>query len=164
MDRRFHAFVLGKFRVKSTRKHCGGACHAEALEPVRSDSGCGAQELVAELEHFSYTITHDLKSPLRAMRGFAEVVQQIGVEAQAKPFLEKISTAAERMDHLIADALSYSRSVRQELPLEDVDAGALLRGMLDSYPELQPNKANIRVEGRLPVVLGNEAGLRQCFS
>jgi hypothetical protein len=68
--------------------------------------------------------------------------------SEAKPFLEKISTAAERMDGLIADALSYSRSVRQELPLEDVDAGALLRGILDSYPQFQPWKAQIRVEGR----------------
>ena len=65
---------------------------------------------------------------------------------------------------MIADALNYSRSVRQELPLEDVDSGALLRGMLDSYPELQPEKARIVVEGRLPVVLANEAGLTQCFS
>src|ERR1051326_8188108 len=68
------------------------------------------------------------------------------------------------MDALIRDALDYSRSVRQVLPLEDVDTGTLVRGMLDSYPELQPSKAHIRVEGELPLVLGNEAGLTQCFS
>src|SRR5262249_34561557 len=65
---------------------------------------------------------------------------------------------------LITDALNYSRLVRQELPLTDVGTGGLLRGMLDSYPELQPSKAHIQVEGELPVVLGNEAGLTQCFS
>jgi CheY-like chemotaxis protein len=54
--------------------------------------------------------------------------------------------------------------MRQELPLRDVDAGAVLRGMLESYPELQPSGAHIQVEGELPVVLGNEAGLTQCFS
>jgi PAS domain S-box-containing protein len=125
------------------------------------------QELVGELEHFSYTITHDLKSPLRAMRGFAELAAAMcgeGEYSRTEEFLERISTAAERMDHLIADALSYSRSVRQELPLDDVDSGVLLRGMLDSYPELQPDKARIVVQGRLPVVLANEAGLTQCFS
>jgi CheY-like chemotaxis protein/two-component sensor histidine kinase len=75
-----------------------------------------------------------------------------------------ISTSADRMDALIRDALDYNRAVRQELPLEDVDTGALLRGMLNSYPELQPSRANIQLEGRLPVVLGNEAALTQSFS
>lgn len=125
------------------------------------------QELVGELEHFSYTITHDLKAPLRAMRGFAEIAILTCRDCQrreAKDALARISTAADRMDALITDALNYSRSVRQELPLTDVDTGALLRGMLDSYPALQPSRAHIQVEGKLPVVLGNAAGLTQCFS
>jgi len=45
---------------------------------------------------------------------------------QEREFLVRISTSADRMDRLIADALNYSRLVRQELPLTDVDAGALL--------------------------------------
>jgi PAS domain S-box-containing protein len=125
------------------------------------------QELVGELEHFSYSITHDLKSPLRAMKGFAEIASMMCGDCghgEAREALGRISTAADRMDSLITDALNYSRSVRQELPLTDVDTGALLRGMLDSYPELQPSRAHIKVQGRLPVVLGNEAGLTQCFS
>jgi CheY-like chemotaxis protein/nitrogen-specific signal transduction histidine kinase len=139
----------------------------EELERLVAQRTERLQELVGELEHFSYTITHDLKSPLRAMRSFAEMMSMTCGECeptQAREFLGRISTSAERMDKLIADALNYSRSVRQELPLEDVDAGALLRGMLDSYPELQPDKAQIRVEGRLPVVLANEAGLTRVFS
>jgi signal transduction histidine kinase len=68
------------------------------------------------------------------------------------------------MDALITDALNYSRLVRQEMPLEPVDTGRLLSGMLESYPEFQPVKAHIRVGGLLPVVLGNNAGLTQCFS
>jgi PAS domain S-box-containing protein len=137
------------------------------LERLVAERTARLHELVGELEHFSYTITHDLKSPLRAMRGFAEMMSLTCGECdrvQAKEFLGRISTSAERMDRLIADALNYSRLVRQEVPVEEVDAGALLRGMLDSYPELQPDKARIRVEGPLPVVLANEAGLTQCFS
>jgi PAS domain S-box-containing protein len=127
------------------------------LERLVAERTTRLQEMVGELEHFSYTITHDLKSPLRAMRGFAELASMMcgdGGPKEVTDALAKISTAAERMDGLIADALSYSRSMRQELPLTDVDTGALLRGMLDSYPELQPSKARIRVEGRLPLVLG----------
>jgi PAS domain S-box-containing protein len=137
------------------------------LERLVAERTAKLQELVGELEHFSYTITHDLKAPLRAMRSFAEIASRLcgdGVRKEAKEALGKISTSAARMNGLITDALNYSRSLRQELPLTDVDTGALLRGMLDSYPELQPSRAHIQVESRLPVVLGNEAGLTQCFS
>ena len=137
------------------------------LEKLVAERTAKLQELVGELEHFSYTITHDLKSPLRAMKGFAEIASMMcedGAQKEAKEALRKISSSAERMDGLITDALNYSRSVRQELPLTDVDTGALLRGLLDSYPDLQPSRAHIQVQGKLPIVLGNEAGLTQCFS
>jgi CheY-like chemotaxis protein len=122
--------------------------------------------LIEDLEHFSYSITHDMRAPLRAMRGFAELATaNFGKnEQEARELLRKVSASAERMDALIRDALNYSQSVRQVLPLENVDTGALLRGMLDSYPELQPSRAHIRVDGELPIVMGNGAGLTQCFS
>jgi signal transduction histidine kinase len=85
-------------------------------------------------------------------------------EQEPKAFLRRISTSAGRMDSLITDALNYSRAVRQELTLLAVDVGALLRGMLDSYPELQPSKARVQIVGEIPLVMGNEAGLTQCFS
>ncbi len=107
-----------------------------------------------------------MRAPLRAMKGFAEVIEELSADASAelRQFVRRIMVAAERMDALIRDALNYSRAVRQELPLEPIDSGALLRGMLDSYPELQPSKAHIRIEGELPMVMANEAGLTQCFS
>jgi PAS domain S-box-containing protein len=136
------------------------------LEKLVMERTAKLQELIEDLEHFSYTITHDMRAPLRAMRGFAELASRTfgKSEEEAQESLRKVSASAERMDALIRDALNYSRSVRQVLPLEDVDTGSLVRGMLDSYPELQPSRAHVRVEGELPVVLGNEAGLTQCFS
>lgn len=101
------------------------------------------------------------------MQGFAEILEdQCGGcdEKAAKGYLGRIRTSAARMDSLITDALNYSKTVRQELPVQPVDTGALLRGMLDSYPELQPEKARIEVVGDLPHVMGNEGGLTQCFS
>jgi signal transduction histidine kinase len=137
------------------------------LERTVEERTAKLQELVGELEHFSYTITHDMRAPLRAMKGYGEVVNELCAECQQqepKGFLRRIMVSADRMDALIRDALNYSRSVRQELPLELVDTGALLRGMLDSYPEFQRSKATIQIEGELPMVMGNEAGLTQCFS
>jgi signal transduction histidine kinase len=136
------------------------------LERLVSERTAKLQELIGELEHFSYTITHDMRAPLRAMKGFGEVIDELCADSQPelRHFVRRIMTAADRMDSLIRDALNFSRAVRQELPLEPVEAGALLRGMLDSYPEFQPSKARILVEGELPKVMANEAGLTQCFS
>ena len=139
----------------------------EELQKLVEARTARLQELVAELEHFSYTITHDMRAPLRALRGFAEVINEADDDwsaADQKRFVRRIITAAERMDLLITDALNYSKAVRQELPLGPLDVGALVRGMLESYPEFQSTHADIRVEGELPPVIGNEAALTQCFS
>lgn len=138
------------------------------LEHVVAERTAKLQELVGELEHFSYSITHDMRAPLRAMKAFGDVVVNDLCAScpheEPKGFLRRIMTSADRMDSLIRDALNYNRAVRQELPLELVDTGALLRGMLNTYPELQPSRAHIQIDGELPLVMGNEAGLTQCFS
>lgn len=139
----------------------------EELERLVAERTAKLEESVWELEHFSYTIAHDLKAPLRAMKCFAEMANTLCEQSagkEAKDILGRISTSADRMARLIADALNYSRALRQELPLSDVDIAALLRGMLDSYPDLHVSKAHIQLEGELPIVRGNEAGLTQCFS
>lgn len=125
------------------------------------------QEMVDELQHFSYTITHDMRAPLRAMQGFAAVLSDGldgQLDAENRDYLDRIRTAAERMDRLITDALSYANTVRTEMPATAVDPARLLRGMIESYPAFQPPKARIEIEGELPPVLANEAGLTQCFS
>jgi signal transduction histidine kinase len=72
--------------------------------------------------------------------------------------------AAGRMDQLITDSLNYSKAARQEMPVEPVDLAALLQGLLDTYPNLQADTADIEIAKDLPPVLGNEAALTQCFS
>jgi signal transduction histidine kinase len=122
-------------------------------------------ELVSELEHLSYTITHDMRAPLRAIRGFTEAVQEIcsgRPDPELPGLLRRINQGAERMDLLITDALQYTKAVRQELPLGPVDLGSLLRGMLDTYPEFI--NSDIQLEEPLLPVIGNEAALTQCFS
>jgi PAS domain S-box-containing protein len=137
------------------------------LERLVAERTAKLQELVGELEHFSYSITHDMRAPLRAMRAFAEVACELDTEdsrEQQRMFLGRIMTAAERMDALITDALNYNKAVRHELSLAPVDVSRLLRGMVDTYPEFQTASADIVIEPAMPLVLGNEAGLTQCFS
>ena len=139
----------------------------QELEQRINERTAKLRETVGELEHFSHSITHDMRAPLRAMRSFASLLID-GCASSLAPahrhHLLRIAAAAERMDQLIADALDYSKAVRQVLPLMPVDAEALLRGMLETYTDFQPPQASIEVAEHLPLVLGNGAGLTQCFS
>ncbi len=142
--------------------------HAESLEQVVQERTIRLQELVGELEHFSYTLSHDMRAPLRAMSGFAQMMWEGGcsscINCDSKNLLERIMTSARRMDLLITEALDYSKAVRAELKLVPVDAGAVLREIVSSYPNLQPIYADIILDGSFPVVMANEAALTQCFS
>jgi PAS domain S-box-containing protein len=119
---------------------------------------------IEELEDFSYSITHDMRAPLRAMRGYISLLAKEELPQQTKNFLGRIAEAAERMDHLIVDALDFSKALRNELPLAPVNADALLRAMLEFYPAFHSPHADILIEGQIPPVLANSAGLTQCFS
>jgi PAS domain S-box-containing protein len=139
----------------------------EELERLVRERTAKLQEMVAELELFSYTITHDMRTPLRAMRGFADLLlEECGacLHGEQREYLRRIAESADRMDQLITDALQYSLIVRGTFHLEPVDADALARGILASYPQFQPPHARVHIANPLPVVLGNKAGLTQCFS
>jgi|GEM_PF-793158 len=141
--------------------------HAEILERTVAERTEKLRDTVAELEHFSYTITHDMRAPLRAMQAFSQILRddyQRHLDEQGADFLRRINEAASRMDSLITDSLNYAKAIQTELSLEPVDAGKLLRGMIESYPQFQPPRAEIEIAENLPHVLANQAGLTQCFS
>jgi signal transduction histidine kinase len=101
------------------------------------------------------------------MRSYATLLlqgHQGRLTSEEREWLQNISSSADRMDQLILDALDYNKAMRQELPLMAVDVHALLRDILDSYPEFHPSVARITIQGTLPPVIGNRAGLTQCFS
>ncbi|MGZ5543142.1 MAG: sensor histidine kinase, partial [Limisphaerales bacterium] len=141
--------------------------HAAKLEATVAERTAKLRDSVAELEHFSYTITHDMRAPLRSMQGFAELLdEQYGkqFDETGRDFLRRIVQAASRMDRLIIDSLNYSKAVRNEFIPENVAPGRLLRGIVDSYPQFQPPCAEIELAEQFPTVCANEAGLTQCFS
>jgi PAS domain S-box-containing protein len=169
-------FIAGTTRDVTDRKRAEEALneaqqklrrHAEDLKRMVAERTRELQKTVAELEHFSYSITHDMRAPLRAMRGFSSLLLEGFAEtlpSLAQDFLKRISLSADRMDQLIVDALDYSKAMQDELLLTPVDPEALLRGMIESYPAFQMPAADVRLEGRFPCVLANQAGLTQCFS
>lgn len=139
----------------------------DELEERVAERTARLKETVAELEHFSYTITHDMRAPLRAMQAFAQLLEmdyQNCLDDAGRDYLRRIIHSSQRMDHLITDSLNYAKVVRQHLELEPVDIGPLVEGMIESYQEFQPPGADVRVDKSIPQVLGNKAGLTQCFS
>lgn len=124
-------------------------------------------EMVGELESVSYAIVHDMRAPLRAMEAFAYMIQQDSAQyspEQRKDLARRISTAAARLDGLIRDALTYNQAVLQPTVLRPVDLAKLLREMLEIYPNLSPEKADFEIVNELPLVIGNEGLLTQCFA
>jgi signal transduction histidine kinase/CheY-like chemotaxis protein len=124
-------------------------------------------DTIADLEGFSYSLVHDLRAPLRAMQGYSALLEEeTGPHLQEpeRDLLRKIKVAANRMDQLITDSLNYTRILRQELPLGPVHLDELLRGMVETYPNLHPPHADISVELGNLVVHGNQAALTQVFS
>jgi signal transduction histidine kinase len=140
---------------------------AAQLEQLVSERTAKLQTTIGELEHFSYTITHDMRAPLRAMQGFAGILLNQTVDrltSENTDYLRRIMEAARRMDALIRDSLQYAKVVRDRIPLSAVQPTPVLRGILESYPTLQAPHAEIRIVEPLPPVIANEGGLCQCFS
>lgn len=124
------------------------------------------RETVGELEAFSYSITHDMRAPLRAMQGFAIALQDeaASLTPDCQDYVRRIVNSANRMDQLITDVLNYSRSLRADMELKVVDFKTLTLGILESYPQFQAANVQVLLEGAFPKVRANEAALTQCIS
>ncbi len=139
----------------------------QQLEAQVRERTATLRDTVSELEHFSYTLSHDMRAPLRAMHAFTGILldeAQAQLAPEHQDYLQRIAAAAHRMDNLITDALQYSLVLRGKYELEPVDVSSLLREMLDSYPQFQRPAALIELVDPIPPVLASRAGLTQCFS
>jgi len=141
--------------------------HNRDLETVVARRTVELRDMVAQLEAFSYSVVHDLRAPLRAMQGFARLLQkELGsqIPAQAQDYLDRIIGSSQRMDQLIQDVLAFSSVARARLDLRPVNLRKLVDAILHSYPALDPANGEISIEGDLPVLLANEAALTQAIA
>jgi PAS domain S-box-containing protein len=142
--------------------------HAADLEATVAERTAQLKERVDELQAFSYSIAHDMRAPLRAMGTFAQLllneIPTISPAPEIRDYGQRIITGAARLDNLINDALNYTKAALRDFPAQSVDLSELVRGLLETYPNLHTERATIRIEGKLPTVLGNESLLTQCFS
>ncbi|HEX8964038.1 MAG TPA: ATP-binding protein [Rhodocyclaceae bacterium] len=139
----------------------------EELEQRVAERTAQLESANKELEAFSYSVSHDLRAPLRHIDGFIHILRD-DIEATLGPddrhYMEVISRAARQMEKLIDDLLAFSRIGRSELRKAPVDLGAMVAELLQ---ELEPDIQGRRIEWRiaaLPVVTGDRTLLRVALS
>jgi PAS domain S-box-containing protein len=96
-----------------------------------------------ELESFAYSVSHDLRAPLRAMDGFAQVVLEDAAERLGEDdieHLQRIRAAAQRMATLIDDLLQLSRATRERLTMQRVSVTALAESVVAELRESEPER------------------------
>lgn len=141
--------------------------HAAELEKVVDERTIRLRETIGELEMFSYSVAHDMRAPLRAMQGFAQIlVEDYGANLpnEAREYISYITGAAVRMDMLIEDVLTYSTVLHSEMTTSVVDLDTLVRQIIQTFPQLHTGTADIAIEGVLPKVAGHAAAISQCLS
>ncbi len=116
-----------------------------------------------ELEAFAYSVSHDLRAPLRHIDGFLELLQQRTsgtLDERSQHYMDTISDAARRMGQLIDDLLAFSRMGRHELSKTPVDLGELVQEVIGELaPEMQDRTIHWHIPP-LPTVTGDRAMLR----
>lgn len=141
--------------------------HALQLEVAVGQRTEQLQDVIKELGTFAYSIAHDLRAPLRTIRGFGDLLQTeaaASLSPDARSYLDRIIRSANRMDALITDVLEYSRASRAELTIEPIDLATVVREVLDALPAPLTARARIQVQPGLGVVKASHAALQQCLS
>ncbi len=118
-----------------------------------------------QLETFVYSIAHDLRAPLRAMQGFAQLLVQdhaASLNEEGRNYANFINTAAQTMDHLLADLLAFSHISQQKFELVPVALDAVvLSALAGCESEIRESHATIENIPPWPPVLAHAATLRQ---
>ena len=138
---------------------------AAELEGRVKDRTAELAKSQAELEAFSYSVSHDLRAPLRAVEGFSQaLLEDYGdrLDATGRDYADRLVGAARKMDALIHDLLAYSRLSRTEMPLGAINLGEVVAEALRAMEgEILESKARVAVEPDMPSVIAHRTTLVQ---
>ncbi len=102
-----------------------------------------------ELEAFSYSVSHDLRAPLRSMAGFSEILEELldeKLDPRSRDYLSRIRSSARKMSQLIDDLLNLSRLSRASLNVDKVNLSEVATKVTEEIRRSDPERANIQVE------------------
>jgi signal transduction histidine kinase len=138
----------------------------EELEQRVAERTAQLEAANKELEAFSYSVSHDLRSPLRHISGFIDLLKHREGNApdeQSSRYMSIIASSATEMGRLIDDLLSFSRMGRAEMMATSVDLRALVEQVVKDMDQASTNSVTKWVIGDLPRVEGDAAMLRLAF-
>ena len=139
----------------------------EELEQRVMERTAQLESVNHELESFSYSVSHDLRAPLRHMTGFAELLQEHAssqLDEKSLRYLNKIADSATSMNKLIDDLLTFSRIGRSEMVKDTVDMSRLVTEALNEFlPETKERDIAWKI-AQLPNAIGDKSLLKQVFT
>jgi PAS domain S-box-containing protein len=150
--------MMGVVADITDRKEAEKQLEQQQTELARSNAELNAAN--QELEAFSYSVSHDLRAPLRSIDGFSLALLEDyseKLDADGKKNLERVRAATQRMGALIDDLLGLARVTRKSMTLESVDVSALAGEVIQKLREQQPGRT---VEARIEKGLVGKADAR----
>ena len=139
----------------------------EDLERLVGERTASLQEAMSQMEEFSYSVSHDLRAPLRAMQGYASALLEDYAETideAGREYLRHIVSAGNRMDRLTRDVLVYSKIPRTAFKVNSIDLDKLVSDIVRHNLPDKTKEAVVMIEKPLLSVLGNESFLAQSVS
>jgi PAS domain S-box-containing protein len=144
--------------------------HLEELVAERTTDLAAANQALSsanrELETFAYSVSHDLRAPLRAIDGFSHMLQEDygdKLDAEAQRLIRVVRDGVEKMARLIDDILAFSRTVRREMATSVIDMTALVQAILtDLAPAMSGRDIKLKVTS-LPKMRGDREMMQRVW-
>lgn len=130
------------------------------LEHKVADRTMQLEQTNKELEAFSYSVSHDLRAPLRHIDGYIELVikkTDSQLEPKIQRYLQIIAESAQKMGRLIDDLLTFSRLGRSELNKQKIDIKHIFNSVIESFQDdIKKRNINVVIEGNFPEVYADK--------
>jgi PAS domain S-box-containing protein len=167
-DRRKDRFTLGMIRLfEGIAESIGIALIRKQTEKLLEEQSAQLENANKELESFSYSVSHDLRAPLRAIDGFSRVILKRNgdqFDKETNRQFKLIRDNAQKMNQLIDDILAFSRIGRQERVVSRIDMEELVRERWEALCAIHPDRPfDFRMD-RLPPAMGDRALIAQVLT
>jgi PAS domain S-box-containing protein len=167
-DRRKDRFTLEMIRLfEGIAESIGIALIRKRTERLLEEQSAQLENANRELESFSYSVSHDLRAPLRAIDGFSRVIlkrKEDQFDEETKRQFKLIRDNAQKMNQLIDDILAFSRSGKQERVVSRIDMEELVRERWEELRTIHPDRPfDFRMD-RLPQGMGDRALIAQVLT